>query len=91
MKWYPTTNPPLFGMFPLIIGTLSVTVLTALISIPLGVATAIDIAEIAGYRVKEFSKPLVEMLATFPSVVLGFFGMVVIAPILSVGFLHPRR
>ena len=54
MKWYPTTNPPLFGMFPLIIGTLSVTALTALISIPLGVATAIYIAEIAGYRVKEF-------------------------------------
>ena len=83
MKWYPTTNPPLFGMFPLIIGTLSVTFLTALISIPLGVATAIYIAELASYRMKEFLKPLVEMLATFPSVVLGFFGMVVIAPILS--------
>jgi phosphate transport system permease protein len=82
-KWYPTTNPPLFGMWPLIVGTLTVTALTAVIAIPLGLATAIYIAEIAGHKVREFLKPLIEMLATFPSVVLGFFGMVVIAPILS--------
>jgi phosphate transport system permease protein len=82
-KWYPTSDPPDFGMLPLIIGTLAVTTLTALISIPLGVATAVYIAEVAGHRTREFLKPLIEMLATFPSVVLGFFGMVVIAPILS--------
>lgn len=82
-EWYPTSEPPSFGMFPLIMGTLSVTILTAIMAIPLGLATAVYIAEIAHYRVKEFLKPLVEMLASFPSVVLGFFGMVVIAPILS--------
>ncbi len=81
--WYPTYDPPSFGMFPLIMGTISVTVLTAIMAIPLGLATAVYIAEIAHHRVKEFLKPLVEMLASFPSVVLGFFGMVVIAPILS--------
>lgn len=81
--WYPTYDPPSFGMFPLIMGTLAVTTLTAVIAIPLGLATAVYIAEIAHYRVKEFLKPLIEMLASFPSVVLGFFGMVVIAPILS--------
>jgi phosphate transport system permease protein len=81
--WYPTSEPPSFGMFPLIMGTIAVTVLTAVIAIPLGLATAVYIAEIANYRVKEFLKPLIEMLASFPSVVLGFFGMVVIAPILS--------
>lgn len=81
--WYPTSDPPSFGMFPLIMGTLAVTILTAVIAIPLGLATAVYIAEIANYRVKEFLKPLIEMLASFPSVVLGFFGMVVIAPILS--------
>lgn len=81
--WYPTSDPPSFGMFPLIMGTLSVTILTAIMAIPLGLATAVYIAEIAHYRVKEFLKPLIEMLASFPSVVLGFFGMVVIAPILS--------
>ncbi|MEW6001631.1 MAG: phosphate ABC transporter permease subunit PstC [Nitrospirota bacterium] len=86
--WYPTYDPPSFGMLPLIAGTLSVTFLTAIMAIPLGLATAIYIAEIAHHRVKEFLKPLIEMLASFPSVVLGFFGMVVIAPILS-GWLSP--
>ncbi|OGW36584.1 MAG: phosphate ABC transporter permease subunit PstC [Nitrospirae bacterium RBG_13_39_12] len=81
--WYPTSDPPDFGMFPLIMGTLAVTILTAIIAIPLGLATAVYIAEIAHYRVKEFLKPLIEMLASFPSVVLGFFGIVIIAPFLS--------
>ena len=82
-QWYPTSNPPLLGMLPLIVGTLAVTALTAVIAIPLGLATAVYVAEIASFRVKEFLKPLIEMLASFPSVVLGFFGMVVIAPLLS--------
>jgi phosphate transport system permease protein len=81
--WYPTYDPPSFGMFPLIMGTVAVTFLTAVMAIPLGLATAVYIAEVANYRVKEFLKPFIEMLASFPSVVLGFFGMVVIAPILS--------
>jgi phosphate transport system permease protein len=82
-EWYPTYDPPSFGMFPLIIGTVAVTLITALIAIPLGLATAVYVAEIAHHKVKEFLKPLIEMLASFPSVVLGFFGMVVIAPFLS--------
>lgn len=82
-SWYPTYDPPEFGMLPLIMGTLAVTLLTAVMAIPLGIATAIYVAEIAHHRVKEFLKPMIEMLASFPSVVLGFFGMVVIAPILS--------
>jgi phosphate transport system permease protein len=83
MAWYPTYDPPSFGMFPLIIGTFAVTTLTAIMAIPLGLGTAVYIAEVANHRVKEILKPLLEMLASFPSVVLGFFGMVVIAPILS--------
>jgi phosphate transport system permease protein len=82
-EWYPTYDPPSFGMFPLIMGTVAVTFLTAVMAIPLGLATAVYIAEVANHRVKEFLKPFIEMLASFPSVVLGFFGMVVIAPILS--------
>jgi phosphate transport system permease protein len=82
-QWYPTHEPPSFGMFPLIMGTLAVTLLTSIMAIPLGLGTAVYIAEVANYRVKEFLKPLIEMLASFPSVVLGFFGMVIIAPILS--------
>lgn len=83
MEWYPTYDPPSFGMLPLVAGTLAVTLLTAVIAIPLGLATAVYIAEIAHHKVKEFLKPLIEMLASFPSVVLGFFGMVIIAPMLS--------
>ena len=83
MSWYPTYDPPSFGMWPLIMGTVSVTVLTAIMAIPLGLGTAVYIAEIANHRVKEVLKPMIEMLASFPSVVLGFFGMVIIAPILS--------
>ena len=83
MAWYPTYDPPSFGMWPLIMGTLAVTILTAVMAIPLGLGTAVYIAEVANHRVKEFLKPMIEMLASFPSVVLGFFGMVIIAPILS--------
>lgn len=82
-EWYPTYEPPSFGMLPLIMGTLAITLLTSLIAIPLGISTAIYISEIANFRVKEILKPLIEILASFPSVVLGFFGMMVIAPILS--------
>ena len=81
--WYPTYDPPSFGMWPLIMGTVAVTFLTVVMAIPLGLATAVYIAEVANHRVKEFLKPMIEMLASFPSVVLGFFGMVIIAPMLS--------
>ena len=81
--WYPTYDPPSFGMWPLIMGTVAVTFLTSVMAIPLGLATAVYVAEVANHRVKEFLKPLIEMLASFPSVVLGFFGMVIIAPMLS--------
>lgn len=81
--WYPTYDPPSFGMWPLIMGTFAVTFLTVVMAIPLGLATAVYIAEVAHHRVKEFLKPMIEMLASFPSVVLGFFGMVIIAPMLS--------
>jgi len=81
--WYPTAQPPEFGIYPLIMGSLGVTVISALISIPFGVLTAIYIAEIASPRVRELIKPLLELVAALPSVVIGFFGMVVMAPFLQ--------
>ncbi len=84
--WYPTDEPPDFGIFPLIFSSLAVTFLSALISIPLGVLTAIYLAEIATYRFREIVKPIVELLASLPSVVIGFFGMVVVAPFLQETF-----
>jgi len=82
-EWYPTYDPPSFGIFPLIVASILVTVLSSLIAIPLGVMTAVYLAEIAGPRLRSFFKPVIELLAALPSVVIGFFGMVVVAPFLQ--------
>jgi len=79
-EWYPTYDPPEFGILPLIVGSLAVTVLSSLIAVPLGVLSAIFIAEIAPVAIRDFLKSAIELLAGLPSVVLGFFGMVVLAP-----------
>jgi phosphate transport system permease protein len=84
--WYPTDDPADFGIFPLIIASLAVTGLAGVIAIPLGVMTAIYLAELAVPRVSEIVKPIVELLAALPSVVIGFFGMVVVAPFLQKTF-----
>jgi len=81
--WYPTDDPADFGIFPLIIASLAVTALSAVISIPLGVMTALYLAESASARLREWVKPIVELLAALPSVVIGFFGMVIVAPFLQ--------
>jgi phosphate transport system permease protein len=81
--WYPTDDPPDFGIFPLIVASIAVTAVSAVISIPLGVMTAIYLAECASARLREWVKPIVELLAALPSVVIGFFGMVVVAPFLQ--------
>ncbi len=87
--WYPTSDPPDFGIYPLIIASLTVTALASAIAIPLGVMTAIYLAELASKRVAEIIKPMVELLAALPSVVIGFFGMVVVAPFLQAIFDMP--
>lgn len=81
--WYPTDDPADFGIFPLIAASIAVTGISSLISIPLGVLTALYLAEVASARVREIVKPLVELLAALPSVVIGFFGMVIVAPFLQ--------
>ena len=81
--WYPTYDPPDFGVGPLIVGSMSVTLVSSLIAVPLGVGAALYLAEVASPRVREWVKPGVELLASLPSVVLGFVGMVVIAPLMQ--------
>ncbi len=81
--WYPTSSPPDFGIFPLIVASIAVTLVSAMISVPLGVMTAVYLAELADKRVALIMKPVVELLAALPSVVIGFFGMVVVAPFLQ--------
>lgn len=86
MEWYPTYDPPSFGIFPLVVGSLIVTLISTLIAVPLGVLAAIYISEIAPRRIKEVLKSVIELLAGLPSVVLGFFGMVIVAPWLQETF-----
>ena len=78
-RWYPIES--LFGIWPLIGGSLIVTLGATLIAMPFGLATAIFIAEIAPRWAREILKPLVEVLGGLPSVVLGFLGMLVLAPV----------
>jgi phosphate transport system permease protein len=84
--WYPTDDPPDFGIFSLIVASIGVTVISAVISIPLGVLTALYLAEAASVRIRAWVKPVVELIAALPSVVIGFFGMVIVAPFLQNAF-----
>jgi len=79
-SWYPISEPAQLGIFSLILGSVLVTAGAALISIPMGVACAVYIAEIAPAKTKEVLKSGIELLAAIPSVVLGFIGMVTIVP-----------
>ncbi|MFZ2385342.1 MAG: phosphate ABC transporter permease subunit PstC [Candidatus Omnitrophota bacterium] len=79
-SWYPISDPPQLGILPLILGSLLVTLGAALISIPIGVACAVYIAEVAPQKIKEVLKSGIELLAAIPSVVLGFIGMVTLVP-----------
>ncbi len=87
--WYPTDDPADFGIFPLILGSICVTILSGMMAIPLGIMTAVYLAEIASPKVAEIVKPIVELMASMPSVVIGFFGMVVVAPFIQNMFKIP--
>ncbi len=79
-RWYPISDPPLFGILPLIMGSLFVTIGATIIAVPIGVASAVYIAEIASPRAREILKSGIEMLAAIPSVVIGFIGMTTLVP-----------
>jgi phosphate transport system permease protein len=85
-NWYPISDPPQFGVLPLVLGSVLVTLGAAAISVPLGVASALYIAEIAPRRTKEILKAGIELLAAIPSVVIGFIGMVTLGPVIKSTF-----
>ncbi len=86
-EWFPTATPsPLFGILPLVSGTIWVTVFAILFALPFGLAVSIYMAEIASERVRNFLKPVIELLGGIPSVVYGFFGLVVVVPLLQQTF-----
>ncbi|PYZ99121.1 phosphate ABC transporter permease subunit PstC [Alteribacter lacisalsi] len=82
-RWNPSSGEPGFGALPFITSSIMVTLGALIIAIPWGIFTAIFIAEIAPKRVRETLKPVVEVLAIFPSVVLGFIALVILGPIVA--------
>ena len=86
-EWIPTATPaPLFGVLPLILGTLLVSIVAIIIALPLGLGVAIYLSELAGERTRKTMKPTIELLAGIPSVVYGFFGLVVLVPVIQKTF-----
>jgi phosphate transport system permease protein len=77
--WQPVAEIPKFGLLPLIIGTVKVTIVSMAVAVPLGVGSALYISQYARPRTREILKPLIELLAGIPSVVLGFFALIVMA------------
>ena len=77
--WQPVGEVPKYGLVPLLTGTLKVVLISLLFAVPLGVLAAVYSAEFAPPRVREMLKPAVELLAGIPSVVMGFFALMVLA------------
>jgi len=86
MVWNPTGSPPSYGILSLIVGTILVMIGAMVLAVPLGIASAIFISELAGPRLRTVIKPAVELLAGIPSVVYGFFGLVVLTNWIRVSF-----
>jgi phosphate transport system permease protein len=78
-SWHPVSTDPKYSLMPLLLGTLKVTLIAMIFSIPIALASAIFTAEFASKWARETIKPIVELLAGFPSVVLGFFALIVLA------------
>jgi phosphate transport system permease protein len=84
--WAPTAVVPLYGIYPLIIGTLLVTLGAMVFAVPLSIGCAIYISELASPRMKNLLKPAIELLAGIPSVVYGFFGLIVLTNFIRIAF-----
>ena len=78
--WTPVDLPPLFGIFPMIVGSLYVTAGAIVLGVPVGILTAVFLAKLCPKRLYKIVKPGVNLLAGIPSVVYGFFGMAAIVP-----------
>jgi phosphate transport system permease protein len=89
-EWLPTSTPaPLFGVLPLIAGTLWVSLFAILLALPFGLGVAIYLSELADERTRRTLKPTIELLAGIPSVVYGFFGLVALVPLIQRGLNLP--
>ncbi len=82
-NWYPADEPGEFGALAIIFGSGMVTIGSALIAVPLGVSAAICLSDVLPFSVRQYAKPVIEMLAAIPSVAYGFFALVILAPMLQ--------
>ncbi|WP_372494113.1 phosphate ABC transporter permease subunit PstC [Fuchsiella alkaliacetigena] len=82
-RWNPTSRNPGYGILSLVISTLAVTIGALLFSVPVGIAAAAYLAEVARPKEREILKPVIEILASIPSVVIGFLGIVLLGPIIA--------
>jgi phosphate transport system permease protein len=85
-KWYPVSAPPTFGIMSFFVATLMVTIVATAIAVPVGVGCAAYLAEVAPSRIRETVKPIIELLAGIPSVVMGFIGLLLLSPLIQSAF-----
>jgi len=82
-RWYPVSDPPTFGIATFFVATFWVTLVATVIAVPIGVACAAYLEEVAPSRVREAIKPIIELLAGFPSVVMGLIGLMLLSPLVQ--------
>ncbi len=79
-SWYPEAEPSKFGALSLIVGSLYVTLAALLFAVPVGILAAIFLSDIVSFKIRNYIKPIIEILAAIPSVAYGFFAVLVLAP-----------
>ncbi|MBN2508049.1 MAG: phosphate ABC transporter permease subunit PstC [Verrucomicrobia bacterium] len=89
--WQPVSRVPKYNLVPLVIGSLKTTLVALLFAVPLALGAALYVSQLAAPQVKEYLKPVIEMLSGIPSVVLGFFGLIVMASALQFVFGYQYR
>ena len=85
-KWYPVSEPPTFGILPFFVSTLMVTLIATAVAVPIGVGCAAYLSEVAPSRIREIAKPIIELLAGIPSVMMGFIGLMLLSPLVQSAF-----
>ena len=89
--WMPVSDNPRYGILPLFLGTMKVTIIALLFAAPVSILAAIYTAMFAKPRIREIIKPVIELLAGFPSVVIGFFALMVLATVFQEIFGYATR
>ena len=82
-EWFPSSDPPVFGVLAIIVGSALVTLGAVVVTVPLGVSAAVCLSDILPFSLRQAVKPIIEILAAIPSVAYGFFAIVVLAPLLQ--------